>query len=168
MTVMQKVKEEIISMVLLMFYFFIWIGTLVLLKTLILDEYRIEFKGFSLALVGALVLAKVVLVLEHVSLGNWVRNQPALLNVALRTLLYTFGVFVVLVIEKAFEGRHEYGGFISSLVSLFQRTEGYHVWANAICISGALLFYNLFSVLKRNLGEGELHRIYLKPAQNDL
>ena len=167
MSVMQKVKDEVISMVLLMFYFFIWIGTLVLLKTLILDEYAIEFKGFSLALVGALVLAKVVLVLEHVSLGNWVRSQPALLNAVLRTLLYTFGVFVVLLMEKALEGRHEYGGFISSLLSLFQRAEGYHVWANVICLSGALLFYNLFSVLKRNLGEGELRRIYLKPAQND-
>jgi len=52
---MQKLKDEVISVALVMLYFAAWIGVLALLKILILDEYRIEFHGLSLVLVGALV-----------------------------------------------------------------------------------------------------------------
>ena len=167
MSIMQKLKDEAVSMALLMLYFVVWIGALVLLKTLILREYQIEFHGLSVALVGALVLAKVVLVLEHVSLGSWIRSKPALLDVILRTILYALGVFVVLLLEKAFEGRHEHGGFMASLNSLFQRVDGYHVWANVICLSGALLVYNVVAVLRKYLGEGGLIRLFFKPLPDE-
>ena len=163
MSIMQKLKDEAISMALLTLYFGVWIGTLALLKTLILAEYHTAFHGLSLALVGALVLAKVVLVLEHVSLGAWIRARPVLLDVMLRTVLYVLGVFLVLLIEKTFEGRLEHGGFISSMLSVFETAEGYHVWANVICMSGALLVCNMISVLRQYLGEGALIRLFLKP-----
>jgi len=71
----QKLKDEIKAVAITTLYFATWLGLLVLLKKLILEEYQIEFHGLSVALVGALVLAKVVLVLEHVSLGTWVRSR---------------------------------------------------------------------------------------------
>lgn len=47
-------------------YFAAWLSLLILLKVLVLEEYHIRFRGLSTVVVGALVLAKVVLVLEHV------------------------------------------------------------------------------------------------------
>ena len=167
MSIMQKVKDEVISLALVMLYFSVWIGALALLKTLVLAEYQIEFHGLSIALFGALILAKVVLVLEHVSMGAWVRTRPVLLDVILRTVLYVLGVFIVLLLEKSFEGRHEHGGFVPSLFSLFQRADGYHVWANVICLSGALLGYNVVSVLRQYIGEGALIRVFLKPLPDE-
>ena len=93
-------------------------------------------------LVGALVVAKVVLVMEHVPLGPWVRKQPAALEVTLRTLLYTVGVLMALLIEKAFEARHEDGGFVPALVQVFQHRDIHHVWANTIAVSCALSGFN--------------------------
>ncbi|HBX42422.1 MAG TPA: hypothetical protein DEH27_00755 [Deltaproteobacteria bacterium] len=167
MSLRQKLRDEIRAVALATLYFATWIGLLVLLKTLILAEYRIEFHGLSAALVGALVLAKVVLVLEHVPLGKWVRTRPALIEVALRTALYAFGVFVVLLLEKAFEGRREHGGFGSSLMAVFRHAEDHHVWANTICLSSALLGYNALSVVRRHLGEGELIRLFLSPLPEE-
>jgi len=102
-------------------------------------------------------------VLEHVSLGAWIRTQPAWLDVILRTALYAFGVLVVLLLEKTFEGRHEHGGFGPSLIAVFQHAEIHHVWVNTICLSGALLGYNVLSVVRRHLGEGGLIRLFLSP-----
>src|SRR5215471_3372520 len=107
----QKVRHELKAVALTTLYIAAWLGVLVLLKRLVLADYKIEFRGFTVALVGALVIAKVVLVLEHVPLGSWVRNQPVLVNVVLRTVLYAVGVGVALLLEKAFEARHEYSGF---------------------------------------------------------
>jgi hypothetical protein len=57
-------------------YFTLWLGAIAFPKGLMLAEYRIQFQEFSLTLLGALVLVKVVPVFEHVPLGNWVRTPP--------------------------------------------------------------------------------------------
>ena len=167
MSLRQKLRNEIRAVALATLYFATWIGVLVVLKELALAEYGIEFHGLSLALVGALVLAKVVLVLEHVTLGAWIRTRPAWVDVILRTALYALGVLVVLLLEKAFEGRHEHGGFGPSLIAVFQHAEVHHVWVNTICLSGALLGYNALSVVRRHLGEGGLIRLFLSPLPEE-
>lgn len=164
---MQKFKNEITAMLLAMLYFAAFIGVLLLVKTLILAEYRIEFSAWSTALVGVLVLAKVVLVLEHAPLGAWVSHQSAWVDVLLRTILYAVGVFVVLLLEKAFEGRQENGGFGHALARVFQHDDMPHVWANTVCLSAALLGYNLLAVIRRHLGTGGLLRLFLSPLPEE-
>jgi len=167
MSFKQKLKDEIKAIGIAALYFGCWIAALLLLKSLVLAEYKIAFHGWSVAVVGALVLSKVVLVLEHVSLGAWVRAQPAWVDVVLRTALYSLGVAVVLVFEKGYEGRHEYGGFGPTLQRLFQLEDVHHVWANTLCISGALLGYNALAVVQRHLGEEGLIRIFLSPLPGE-
>jgi len=159
--------HEIKAVGLAALYFGCWVAVLVVIKRLILAEYQIEFSGMSKALVGALILSKVVLVLEHVPLGAWVRAQPAWVDVVLRTMLYAFGVVVVLLLEESFEGRHEYGGFGPSLKAVFQHADIPHVWANAIGLGGALLVYNALSVVRRYLGDGGLRRLFFTPVPDE-
>ena len=109
MSFKQKLKDEIKDIGIAALYFGCWIGALLSLKSLILAEYKIAFHGSSVVVVGALILSKVVLVLEHVSLGAWVRARPAWVDVVLRTVVYTLGVAIVLFLEKGFEGRQDYG-----------------------------------------------------------
>jgi len=168
MSIKQKLQHEIMAVLWLTFYFGCCLGVLVLLKYLVLAEYQIAFSGFSVVLLGALVLAKVVLVLEYVPLGAWIQLQSAWVDVVLRTALYTFGVFVVLLLEKAFEGRHEYDGFGASLIAIFQHAELPHVWLNTICLSAALLSYNMLSVIRKHLGKGTLLRMFLTPLPDDV
>ena len=165
MNIREKLKHELKAVGLAMLYFGCWIFALLLLKQLILAEYKIAVHGFSLALVGALILSKVVLILEHAPLGAWVRVRPAWVDVILRTGLYSFGVAVVLVLEKGFEGRHEHGGFGPAVAALFQKADAHHVWVNTMCLSGALLGYNPLTVVRRHLGKGGLMRVFLTPLR---
>jgi hypothetical protein len=66
MSLQERLGEEIKAVALTTLYFAVWFGVLIVLKELLLAEYRIEVRGLSLALVGALVVAKVVLLMEHV------------------------------------------------------------------------------------------------------
>ena len=156
----QILLSELKSLAVTALYFGSWLFVLVVLKKLVLAEYHIEFRGFSLALIGALVIAKVVLVLEHVSLGKWVESRPAVLDLALRTVFYGTGVAIMLLLEKAFEARHENGGFLPALVRVFDHRDIHHVWANAICLSWALLGFNTLSVLRRHFGTQVLARVF--------
>ncbi len=163
----QKLKAEIKAVAAAALYFGCWILALMGIKWLVLAEYRIPFHQWSMALVGALVLSKVVLVLEKVSLGAWVRRRPAWVDVALRTVLYTVGVAVVLILEKGLETRHAHGGFVPAVQHLFRQADIYHVWANTLCVSGALFGYNALSVVRRHLGEGGLIRMFLRPLPEE-
>ena len=160
-----KLVHELKAIGLLTLYFGCWLAVLLLVKELVLAEYQIKYSDMSIALIGALVLSKVVLLLERVPLGVWVHRQPAWVDVLLRTTFYTFGVLVVMLLEKGLDGRHQYGGFTASLRSVFQHADIYHVWLNAICISGALLVYNIFSVIRRRLGERGLLKLFLTPLR---
>lgn len=167
MNLQEKLKHELKAVILVTLFFATWLGVFMALKVLILEDYQIRVKGFSMVLIGALVLAKVVLILEHVSLGAWLRSRPVLVDVVLRTLLYAVGALVVMLLEKAFESRHEQGGFGNALMKVIEHRDIPQVWANAICVAGALLFYNLLSSLNRHLGTGGLARVFLSPPRHD-
>jgi len=166
MSIQEKLKHELKAVVLVTLFFAAWLGVFMVLKVLILEDYQIRVGGFSMVLIGALILAKVVLILEHVSLGAWLRNYPVLVDVILLTLLYAVGTLVVMLLEKAFESRHEPGGFGPALMKIFQHSDMPHIWANTICVSGGLLFYNLLSSLNRHLGKGGLARVLLLPLRD--
>jgi hypothetical protein len=163
MSVAAKLREEIRSLGLVSLYFAAWIFVLLLLKWLILAEYQIEFHGLSMVVVGALILAKVVLVLDHVPLGSRSRERPALFEVVVRTGMYGLGVLVVLLLEKAFEMRHEYGGFVPSLAQVIHHQDAPQVLAAAIGVTGALLVFNASFVIRRHLGKRGLLEIFLSP-----
>lgn len=159
----RKLQHEIRTVAQTTFYFVVWLAALTLINHLILEEYRIEFHGFTMAVISALVLAKVVLVLELALLGAWVGARPAWVEVVLRTLLYSLGLLIVLVAEKAFESRHELGGSTAALLAVYRHAEMPHVWTNTIVLSGALLAYNTMNVVRLNLGKGWLRAVLLSP-----
>ncbi len=166
MSIREKLKHELKAVILVTLFFAAWLGIFMGLKILILEGYQIRFGSVSAVLIGALVLAKVVLILEYVPLGAWVKKQPALVDVILRTLLYALGTFVVMLLEKSFESRHEQGGFGPALMNVFQHRDMPHIWANTICVTGALLFYNLLSALSHHLGTGGLARVFLSTQED--
>ena len=124
MSKLQTLKNELKNVGIATFYFAVWLGVLVIIKKLFLAEYDIKFQGLSAVLVGSLVLAKVVLIMEHIPLGAWVKTRPAWIDVFVRTTLYTLGVFIVILLEKAFEGRGEHGGFVPALTSVLHHAQG--------------------------------------------
>ena len=144
-------------------YFAVWIGTLVLLKTFVLQEYHIGFFGWSKVMVGALLLAKIVRWLDHIPLGSWIGGKPAWVEVGVRTVVYSFGLAVAMLLEAGLEGRKEHGGFIAAVAARREAASFPHILVNSICLTGAFLFYNILGVLRAYLGGGELFRLFLKP-----
>lgn len=168
MSVRQRVMQELVAVALTTLFFAAWLCVLTALKILLLDEYRIRTRGLLAALVGALILAKVVLVLEHVPLGGWVHRSPPVYDLVLRTALYGLGVLVVLLIEKAFEARHEYGGFGRALTQVLHHRDMPHVWVNAIAVASALLVFNVFAIIRKFVGGPRLVPMFFAHSGTDV
>jgi hypothetical protein len=159
-TFWQKLLKEIKEIIGMSLYFMFFLGILILLKKLILKDYQIEFKGLSIMIIGALVMAKVVLLMELIPRGAWVSRQNAIVDILFRTILYTIGVLLVLLLEKAFESRHEEGGFGAALQHVFRNRHIYQVWAGTIVISLSLLVFNMMSIMRLYLGKNQMRKLY--------
>jgi hypothetical protein len=164
----QKLTEEIKSVAIATVYFAIWFGILMFLKTMILGEYKVEFSNISMALIGALILAKVVLVIAHIPPARWTRKHAAIYFIMFRTLFNLVGVYILLLIERAFEERHEYGGFGSALKQVFLHRDIYHVWANVTVVSIAVFWFNVIFVLRRYIGEQKFSQVFFSIPMTDL
>lgn len=159
----EKVIDEIKSIFWTSLYFFIWFGSLMVIKVLLLREFQIEFVGLTMVIVSSLVVAKVVLVLEYIPLP-FSQKQQAWFEVLVRTMLYISGVFVVLVFEKSFEARHEYGGMLQAMTNLASHRDIYHIWVNVISVFGALLFFNIWTIVKKHYGAGMFLKMMCAPV----
>lgn len=157
-------KEEAKSLLSVTLYFAACFMVVMILKQLLLAEYGIAFSGITTAVVVALVTAKVVIVLQKVPLTRWLRGQPAILDVLVRSTFYTLTTVAALLLERAFESRAEHGGFAAAVVNVLEHRDVAQVWATAICVGLAFLAYNAFGVVRRELGGAWLWRLFFRKA----
>ena len=163
MSLKRRVRHELEALAVATVYFGCWIGALLLLKTLLLAEYDIPFHRWSILIIGVLVLAKVVLVLEHVSCVAVLRGRPAWADAMARTALHSLGVVGVLLLERGISERQEHGGVLAAMEASIRGANTPHFWVNAICITGALAGYNLLSVVRRQLGDRAMFNLFVSP-----
>ncbi len=168
MKILKKIFEEIRVVARTAAYFAIVFMLMMVMKRLYLEDYDIKFRGISQAIIGSLIMAKVIVLMELISLGKWVQGKPAIVDVILRTLLYTLGVAIVILLEKAFEKRHIVEGFGNMISYVFSHRDIYHVWATTIGASVSILIYNAFTVVKRVLGEKGLVKLFFSTPLNSL
>ncbi len=160
MKILKKIWREIRVILRTAAYFAIVFILMMVMKKLNLKDYDIEFSGMSQAIIGSLVMAKVIVLMELISLGSWVQRKPPIVDVILRTLLYTLGVLIVIVLEKAFEKRHVVEGFGNAISFVLQNRDIYHVWATTIGAAASIFIYNAFSTIKKVLGEKGLAKLF--------
>jgi len=141
-------------------YFACCFGLILFLKRLFLAHYQIAFHGLSAALVGALVVGKVVVLLEKAPIHRWIGNLPVVVDVGFRTAFYTLGAVAALFLEHAFGARHEYGGFSAAIVGVFQHRDASQVWATVLCVGLSFLAFITGSTIRWYVGDEQLSRLF--------
>jgi hypothetical protein len=168
MNVLNKIFREIKVVLRTTAYFAIVFMLLMVMKKLYLKDYDIEFYGMSQALIGSLIMAKVIILMEMISFGRWVQQKPPIVDVLIRTVLYTVGVAVVIILEKAFEKRHEVHGFGNAVSYVLYHRDVYHVWATIIGAAASIFVYNSFSVVQKVMGKNGLARLFFSTPLNQI
>ena len=82
-----------------MLFFFVAFNVIVFTKKLMLEQYGIEFSGFVTSAVGALIVAKVVLLADGIPFINKYPDKPLIYNVVWKTVIYILVAFVVRFLE---------------------------------------------------------------------
>jgi hypothetical protein len=164
MSMLSTVKHEIKEVGLVTLYFLTCFGIILTLKKLMLKGYEIEFYGFSSAVIGALIVAKVVVVLDKTKAGTRLDASHSIGRAALyKTMIYSIWTFLVLWGEKMFHAYRETGTLSKAFVDVWMHQDRYVIFAKVLCIGLAFMGYHLYKGVDRRLGEGTLRRMVCDP-----
>lgn len=165
MGLLTTVKHEAKEVSLVTLYFFFCFGIILTLKKLILATYEIEFYALSGALIGALIVGKVVVVLDKTPAGNRFDAGHSIGMAALyKTAVYSAITFLVLLGEKLFHAYRESGMLGEAFMEVWTQRDRNVIFAKVLCIGLAFMGYHLYKGLDRRLGEGTLKRLVFNRA----
>ena len=161
-TLVGQLKHELRQIGLVTLYFFLCFGVVLTLKKLLLAEYQIEFYAMSATVIGALVVAKIVVVLDKTRAGTrFDATHPLWLSVLYKTVVYSLAAAAVLGLERVFHAYREAGQLGQALTEVWMHRDRNVILAKVICIGLAFAGYHLYAGLDRRLGEGTLRRLVM-------
>ncbi len=163
MEMLTTLKHEAKEVALVTLYFFFCFGVILTLKKLMLEAYHIEFYAFSTAVVGALIVAKVVVVLDKTKAGTRFDGNHSLGAAALyKTTIYSMFTLLVLFAEKMFHAYRESGMLSEALLVVWTHKDRHVIFAKVLIIGLAFMGYHLYKGIDRRLGEGTLWGMVFK------
>jgi hypothetical protein len=158
-------KREAVEVGLVTLYFLGCFLVAVALAKLVLAQHQVEFRGLTEAVITALVLAKVVVVMDKTRAGTrFDARVPVAVAAAYKSLLYFAATFGVLFAEKVFHAYREHDGLGTAVVAVWTNRNREVILVKSLCIGLALIGYHLYAGVDRRLGKGILWRVMWKRA----
>jgi hypothetical protein len=146
------------------FLFFLTGFLLVLLIVkLSLAQYSIPVSALSRALLGAVLAAKVVLILEHTRLGRLFRYAPRIVDILSKSVLYGASVIILGCAERISEGFHKTRSIGAAFATVLAHSEIHRLLAVALGVSLVFAAYFAVSDISEVMGEGGMGEFFLKP-----
>jgi hypothetical protein len=107
---LEKLKHEFLLVLPPVIFFFFAFLLLAITQRLVQRQYGIPLSGFGGAVIGALLVGKVVLIVDSLPFMNKFPGKPLLYNIAWKSGIYFLAAFLVRYIEHIFPLLREYGG----------------------------------------------------------
>lgn len=157
----QIFKHELKELIPPTAFFFVAIGLLMLTKRLILKQYGIGFSDFAAVLIGALVVGKVVLIVDCFKFVNRYPGKPLIYNVLWKTAIYTAAAFIVRIAEEIIPKLLQHGSLAGTIQHLAEGIVWPHFWIIHLWLVVLLFVYCALRELIRAVGKDEVVRMFL-------
>jgi hypothetical protein len=143
-------------------YFLAGFLLLLVLIKLVLAEFSIEITALSKAVVGALLAAKTVLILDETPLARSLERYRRIVAVAVKTLLYGVAGLLLGYLERLLDALHKVHGVVVAFEYVIAHANDYRLLAWALGISIVFAHYFSFFEISRRMGEGALWRLFFE------
>ncbi len=100
----ERAKGQIRDFVLMFLYLWFVFGLLVVHESIVLSQHQIHFVPHGIAIINALVFAKVMLVAEDLHLGHRFHDKPLVYSIAFKSILFAAALICFHIIERVVFG----------------------------------------------------------------
>ena len=149
--VLAFVAREIREAVPAFLFFLVAFHMIALSKTVLLEHYEITAMGVSIATIGALIVAKAILVVESLPLAR-LFSKRTLANVLWKTLLFGVVAMVFRVLEELIPIALRRGGVVATAERTIAAIPWPYFWVFQMWLFALLFLYCLATELVRAIG----------------
>jgi len=163
--VAQVVKREVLEILPVTIFFLIGFNLIAFTKHLVLAEEGVVYDGIIVATVGALIIAKVVLVVDKLPILRFFRGRPLYRPILFRATFYTLCVLLVRLLEPLIRNTIHQGSLAGGIEAgraeiVWQEFAFVQVWIFVLFV-----VYVAFVEVHTELGREPLTRIMFWRAE---
>ena len=162
LTVGRRLKGLFWEMLPPVLFFFIAILLISIVVKLLALQYEIHFYAFARAAIGAVVLGKVVLLMQMAEQKSGVSRHPRATVVAFKTIIYAAAVFLFEFGERLARAWYAAGGLREGFAMVKANANLDHFLALLILICTIVAMYLAMEEISHAMGEGALTRLFFK------
>ena len=145
-----------------LFFFIAFLLIFVMFK-LFVSQYSIEFTAFTKAAVGALILGKVIPLLDWVQSGYSFDTHRRAVVIACKTFIYGLAVIVLGIGERIIRGSRETGSLREGVALVIANANLDRFLGLVLLVSMIVSAYLVMQEIDRAMGEGALFKLFFKP-----
>jgi len=143
-------------------FFFIALMLIFIVVKLLALQYSIRFYAFARAAIAALVLGKVVLLMEIAERRRKASRYPRAAAVAFRTAVYAMAVIAFEFGERIVRAWYRTGSLSEGVALVKAQSDLYHFLALLILGCMVIAAYLAMEEISHAMGEGALTRLFFK------
>jgi hypothetical protein len=156
-----RIKHEFFEFLIIFIYLTLFLGIFAWYRRLVLGEYNIAYLRYGVAVIKALILAKVIMIGDWLHLGRALDRHPLIVSTLYRAVIFVGWVALFEIVEKVmvniFRGRGWMGGIHEIMSSGW-----YEILAASLVMFFTFIPFFAFRETERVLGEGTLRRLFFR------
>jgi hypothetical protein len=147
----QRIFHELVEYWINVIYLAIVFASFFIHQRLLLASYHITYTNYGVAIIEALILAKVILIGDAIRLGRGLEDKPLIYPTLYKTVVFTFFVAAFKAVEFGIKGLWQGEGIMGGLAEFYEK--GWElVLANSLVVVVAFLPYFAVRELGRVMG----------------
>ena len=162
-SVAARLKHEALAVIPPTVFFFIAFHVIALTQALMVEQYGIRLTTSLAATVAALVVAKVVLVVDLLPFVNRFPEKPLIYNVLWKTAIYLAAAFLVRYLEHLLHFLLQHHDLAAAHRHLMAEVVWPHFWAVQVWLLVLFLVYCALRELIRVLGKERVRAMFFGP-----
>jgi hypothetical protein len=167
---LQSIKRSLVGlfheMAPTVLFFFVAFMLMGVLFKLFVAQYQIEFSAFARAAIAALVVGKVILLVDWAEAGRSSSPHRRIVAILFKTFTYAFAVIVIGVGEKILEAARKAHSFSEGVDHLIANANMDRFMGLVLLISMVVFVYLLMQEIENAMGKGALYRLlFERPEQ---
>jgi hypothetical protein len=164
----ERALEELKEFWITALYLFVFLGSFTLYRRMVLAEFGITYLNYGVALIEALIIAKVVLIGRALGLDKLAdRGGPLILVVIFKSVVFSILVFLFGILEKIAEGLYHKKDWDSILQELLSVSE-HELLARMIMLFVSFIPFFAFWEIGNILGRRKLIEMFFSRSRPSL
>ena len=157
----KRIYHEIVEYWINVLYLTLMFAAFTWYRRFILAAHDITYTNYWVAVIEALVLAKVVMVGDALRLGRGLEHKPLIYSTLLKTVVFSIFVGIFTVMEHMAKGLWKGEGITGGLVNFLGKGY-YELLAGCLVTFVAFIPFFAFRELGRVLGEGKIWGLFFR------